>query len=363
MRTSQQIQTANNLLIRSLCKLPTERTPIWLMRQAGRYLPEYRTLRGKVPDFMTFCKTPELAAEATLQPLQRFPLDAAIVFSDILTIPDALGYPIKMQAGIGPVIEHPIRTVEDIKRLPQIDVNDHLHYVFDTIQMVIPQLKPGIPLIGFAGSPWTIACYMLEGSSSKTFHQAKKWLYQEPKAMMLLLERLTTLTIDYLIGQIKAGARVIMLFDTWGGLLTPNTYQRFSLYYLSLIAATIKQLIHHHHIPIIFFTKNSGLHLEHIAKSGCDAISLDWTIDIKAARQRVGHLVALQGNLDPAILLSNPQTIRDAVQDILNAYGSGPGHIFNLGHGIDPQTPVENVSVLIEAVHHYSQKEQHLRLQ
>jgi uroporphyrinogen decarboxylase len=347
------LQFQNDRIIRALLRKPVDRTPVWIMRQAGRYLPEFRQLRATKPNFMDFCKTPELAYEATLQPLRRFALDAAIIFSDILTIPDAMGMNLQILPAQGPVIHNPIRSMQDVEQLKMLDVNESLNYVFEAIRQVVKALNGRVPLIGFAGSPWTLACYMIEGCSSKTFQTAKTMLYRQPDILTALLERLTMLTIAYLNAQIKAGARVLMLFDTWGGILTTPAYQQFSLKYLSQIAHGVMREIDGEKIPLIFFTKNGGQWLEKIIDSGCDAIGLDWTVDIKHARALAGNRVALQGNLDPAILFADPEVIQNSVADILRNYGEGSGHVFNLGHGIDPATPIENVSAMIEAVHQF----------
>lgn len=341
----------NDRFIRALLRQPVDRTPVWLMRQAGRYLPEYRQLRAKVPDFMTFCATPELACEATLQPLARYDLDAAIVFSDILTIPAAMGLDLEFAPNVGPIIHNPIQSMRDIEKLNMPDVHESLSYVTTAISLVRKELDNKVPLIGFAGSPWTLACYMIEGRGSKTFNTARSMLYREPEMMQALLTKLTVLTTHYLNAQIVAGAQAIMVFDTWGGLLTPRGYRQFSLHYMAQIAAGLQREFAGNKIPLIFFTKNGGQWLEVIAESGCDAVGVDWTIDIGAARKRVGERVALQGNLDPAVLLATPSAIRVAITEIMAAYGRYPGHVFNLGHGIDKATPPENVEVMVEAVH------------
>ncbi len=341
----------NNRILRALLCEPVDRTPVWFMRQAGRYLPEFRALRAKEPNFMRFCQTPELACEVTLQPLQRFDLDAAIIFSDILTIPDALGLHVEILPNTGPVIHNPIRSSSDVKRLPHPDVREALSYVFTAITLVKKALNGRVPLIGFAGSPWTVACYCVEGQTSKDFQRIRGLCYENPDLLHALLSHLSVITVDYLNAQIEAGADVVMLFDTWGGLLPPKAYQSFSLHYLTEIAQKIHRERNGVKIPVILFTKGGGQYLEAIADSGCDAVGLDWTIDIGSARARIGDRVALQGNLDPAVLLSNPDAVRSAVHEILLAYGGGSGHVFNLGHGIDPQTPVENVAAMIEAVH------------
>jgi uroporphyrinogen decarboxylase len=299
------------------------------------------------------CKTPELACEVTLQPIQRFDLDAAIIFSDILTIPDAMGLGLYFAEGEGPRFQHPLRDAAAINKLPIPDVATELRYVTDAISLTKKELNNKIPLIGFSGSPWTLATYMVEGGSSKDFQMIKKMLFAEPALLHLLLKKLTAAIVDYLNAQIIAGADVVMIFDTWGGVLTPRDYQLFSLNYMNEI---VKQLTREHEgkrVPVIIFTKGGGQWLERIADSTCDAIGLDWTVDISAARQRVGDRVALQGNMDPGILHAAPERIRREAQEILAAYGTGPGHVFNLGHGINQYVPPENVQVLVEAVHEY----------
>lgn len=341
----------NDRLIRALLHQPVDQTPIWIMRQAGRYLPEYRATRAKAGDFLTLCKTPELACEVTLQPIHRYPLDAAIIFSDILTIPDAMGLGLYFLEGEGPRFKHPLQTQHDIEKLCIPDVDKDLSYVSDAIRLVKKELAGKIPLIGFSGSPWTLACYMIENGASKDFHLIKKLMYQDPKLLHKLLTILSESVILYLNAQIAAGVDVVMLFDSWGGILSTECYQEFSLNYLSRIIAGLNQ--NAKKIPIILFTKGGGLWLEQMSNSGCDAIGLDWTIDIGDARQRVGKKVALQGNLDPAVLLSNPETIQREAKKILKSYGSGSGHIFNLGHGISQHVPPEHVTVLVETVHDF----------
>ena len=341
---------SQHCLIRALLQQPVERTPVWIMRQAGRYLPEYRATRNKAGNFLSLCKTPELACEVTLQPLQRFVLDAAIIFSDILTIPDAMGLGLYFVEGEGPKFHKPLKTLADIKALPILDPGTDLSYVMDAISLVRSELKDKVPLIGFAGSPWTLACYMLEGGGSKEFRQIKTLLYQEPKALHHLLNTLTKATILYLNAQIASGAQVIMIFDTWGGLLTTGTYQQFSLNYMAEIVANLNR----QSVPIVLFTKGGNLWLEKISLSGCDAIGLDWTIDIGLARKKLNNKVALQGNMDPAVLFANPERIRQEVKSILQSYGAGSGHIFNLGHGVSQYTKPENVKIFVDAIHELS---------
>lgn len=350
-----EIKIENDNLIRALLRQPVDRTPIWIMRQAGRYLPEYRALREKVPNFMTFCQTPELAVQATLQPLARFDLDAAIIFSDILVVPAAMGMELQFVKGDGPHFPRPLRTRRDIENLRTPDVNESLKYVLQAIQQVVRTLENRIPLIGFAGSPWTCATYMVEGGSSKNFAVIKSLAYREPQLLHLLLQRLTDVTVAYLNAQIAAGARALMLFDTWGGILPEAQYQQFSLAYLKQIAERIHRMVNGQSIPLIFFTKGGGQWLTKIAQSGCDAVGLDWTTNIAWARAQVGHQVALQGNLDPCVLFAEPAQIEQAAREILMAYGTGSGHVFNLGHGVLPETPPEHVQILIDTVHRYSQ--------
>lgn len=344
----------NDRFIRALLRQPVDQTPIWIMRQAGRYLPEYRTARSHARDFLTLCKTPELASEVTLQPLERFPLDAAIVFSDILTIPDAMGLGLYFVEGEGPKFQKALEHPHDIQKLIRPDVSKDLKYTLETVRLVSKTLNGKVPLIGFSGSPWTLACYMLEGGSSKTFNKARGLAYQEPEHLHHLLNLLCESVIDYLAAQAEAGADVLMLFDTWGGLLTPEHYQIFSLSYMQKIIHALKSQTRTANTPVILFTKQGGAWLEMMANSGCDALGLDWTINIHQARQRVGNKVALQGNFDPALLFGTPERIREEVKQLLAQYGPGSGHIANLGHGIEPSTPLENVAVLVNAVHEYS---------
>ncbi len=344
----------NDRFIRALLRQPVDKTPVWIMRQAGRYLPEYREMRASVPDFVTFCKTPELACEATLQPLRRFDLDAAIIFSDILTVVDALGFDLEFVSGKGPVVHNPVRCKADVADLPMTDCNDHLNYVFTAVNKTVKALDGKVPLIGFAGSPWTVACYMVEGGSSKTFFTIRQMMYAEPETLKHLLNVLARVTTAYLNEQIKAGASAIMLFDTWGGVLSPACYQAFSLHYMQQIADGLIREHDGKKIPLIFFTKMGGQWLETIADAGCDALGLDWMTDIALAKKRVGHKVALQGNMDPALLLTNPECVKKAVNTILKSYGGTTGHVFNLGHGIDKTTPIDNVSAMVDAVHDFA---------
>jgi uroporphyrinogen decarboxylase len=341
----------NDNFIRALLKQPVDRTPLWLMRQAGRYLPEYRAIREKAGSFMNLCQNPELACEVTLQPLERFDLDAAIIFSDILTIPDAMGLELELIESRGPVFHKPITSKADIDRLPIPDPNQSLQYVMNAISTTRKALDERVPLIGFSGSPWTLATYMVEGQSSKNFSKIKGLLYQDPKSLHLLLEKLSESVILYLNAQIEAGAQVVMLFDTWGGTLSPHHYREFSLHYMERILAGLTREHGGHTVPTIVFTKNGGHWLEDIAQSGCDAVGVDWTYDLSTLRPQLEGKVAIQGNLDPAALLGTKEAIKQEVERILSAMKGYPGHIFNLGHGIFPNIPPENVAYLTELVH------------
>jgi uroporphyrinogen decarboxylase len=340
----------NDTLIRALLREPTPYTPVWLMRQAGRYLPEYNQTRARAGNFLALCKNPDLATEVTLQPLARYALDAAIVFSDILTIPDAMGLGLYFAEGEGPRFERPLREEWEIRDLTAPDPATHLRYVLDTVSQVRRSLAGSVPLIGFSGSPFTLACYMIEGRGSSDFATVKKMLYERPDLLHRILEINTQAVIAYLNAQIEAGAQAVMLFDTWGGMLSQAAYHEFSLAYLRRIIAGLTREREGLPVPSIVFTKGGGGWLESIAAIGCDAVGLDWTVDIGAARARVGMRVALQGNLDPAILLSSPQVVQREAAAILASYGKGSGHVFNLGHGISQHTPPENVAALIETV-------------
>ncbi len=344
----------NERLLRALLRQPVDRTPVWIMRQAGRYLPEYRAVREKAGDFLTLCQTPELACEVTLQPLRRFPLDAAIIFSDILTIPDAMGLGLSIEEGRGPVLERPVRDRAAIDRLRVPDPDSELGYVMDAIRLVRRELDGSVPLIGFSGSPWTLATYMVEGQGSREFSRIKTLVYDEPQAAHRLLETLARSVAAYLNAQIAAGAQAVMIFDTWGGVLTPRDYRDFSLQYMQRIIGELNQRPEGRHVPVVLFTKGGGGWLEAIAASGCDAVGLDWTVDIGEARARVGGEVALQGNLDPNMLYASPERIREEVASILAAFGNGPGHVFNLGHGIHPAIDPGRVAVMVDAVHELS---------
>jgi uroporphyrinogen decarboxylase len=331
-------------------------TPVWMMRQAGRYLPEYRATRARAGDFLTLCTTPDLACEVTLQPLERFALDAAIIFSDILTIPHAMGLGLTFAEGEGPRFARPVRTPADIAKLGKPCPNTELRYVMDALSVTRKTLAGRVPLIGFAGSPWTLATYMVEGRGGTDFRLAKGLLVDQPKAARQLLGLLADATTDYLNAQIEAGAQALMIFDTWGGILTPPLYREFSLNYMQRIVENLATGSGADRTPVILFTKGGGAWLEDMANTGCDALGLDWTVDIASARERVGARVALQGNFDPALLYTSPDAIRAEVGRILDEFGAGAGHVFNLGHGITPQVPPEHAGVLIEAVHSLSAK-------
>ena len=340
----------NDTLIRALLREPTTYTPVWLMRQAGRYLPEYNQTRARAGSFLALCKNPDLATEVTLQPLARYPLDAAIVFSDILTVPDAMGLGLYFADGEGPKFERPLRAEWEIKDLTAPDPAAHLRYVLDTVSQARRALAGSVPLIGFSGSPFTLACYMIEGQSSAEFATVRNMLYQRPDLLHHILSVNAAAVTAYLNAQIEAGAQVAMIFDTWGGLLSHTAFHEFSLAYTSRVVNGLKRVHEGVRVPCIVFTKGGGNWLESIAAIGCDAVGLDWTIDIGAARARIGASVALQGNLEPAVLLSSPEVIRRETGALLDRYGHGSGHVFNLGHGISQHTPPENVSALIEAV-------------
>ena len=346
---------SNDRFLNALLKKPVDATPVWMMRQAGRYLPEYRATREKAGDFLTLCKTPELACEVTLQPLERYELDAAILFSDILTIPDAMGLGLSVNEGIGPQFERTVRTEKEVNNISVPDMEDDLGYVMDAVRLIRSELDGSVPLIGFSGSPWTLATYMIEGGSTKDFRQIKTMMYQQPELLHQLMRTITESVIAYLNAQIAAGVQTVMIFDTWGGVLTTNDYEAFSLQYLRQIVKEINTGSGDDRVPAILFTKGGGLWLEQIADTGCDAVGLDWSIEIGDARSRVGDKVALQGNMDPAMLRAPDERIRQEVKHIIESYGEGPGHIFNLGHGITPDIDPEKVKVYVDAVHEFSQ--------
>ena len=340
----------NDTFLRALLREPTPYTPVWLMRQAGRYLPEYNQTRARAGSFLALCKNPDLATEVTLQPLARYQLDAAIVFSDILTIPDAMGLGLYFAEGEGPKFERPLREEWEIRDLTAPDPAAHLGYVLDAVRQCRQALAGSVPLIGFSGSPFTLACYMIEGRGSSDFASVKKMLYRRPDLLHRILDVNATAVTDYLNAQIEAGAQAVMIFDTWGGMLSHAAYLEFSLEYMKRIVASLVREREGRRVPSIIFTKGGGGWLERIADSGCDAVGLDWTVDIGAARARVGARVALQGNLDPAVLLSSPEAVRREAERVLEGFGRGSGHVFNLGHGISQHTPPEHVSALIETV-------------
>ncbi|MBE8190213.1 MAG: uroporphyrinogen decarboxylase [Candidatus Thioglobus sp.] len=339
--------------LNALLKKPVSRTPIWVMRQAGRYLPEYRAVRKRAGDFMSLCKNPELACEVTMQPLERFDLDAAILFSDILTIPDAMGLGLYFSEGEGPKFTNPLRSAADIEKLPT-DVNNDLSYVFDAVGAIKTALDKRLPLIGFSGSPWTLATYMLEGGSSKTFSNTKKMLLNEPQTLHLLLDKLALSVAAYLRQQVLSGADSLMIFDTWGGVLSKQNYLDFSLNYMAKIVKILKA--EQAQIPITLFSKNGGKHLPQIADTLCDGVGIDWTIELSEAQAQIGDRLAIQGNLDPAVMYAKPPIIEAEVKKILSQFTGKTGHIFNLGHGINPDVPPENMQVLVEAVHKFSLK-------
>ena len=343
----------NDLLLRALLREPTPRRPIWLMRQAGRYLPEYRATRARAGGFLEMCTNPEIACEITLQPVERYPLDAAILFSDILTIPHAMNLGLQFEAGEGPKFEHPVRSTADIAKLGVPDPGRELKYVIDAVALVRRELHGRIPLIGFAGSPWTVATYMVEGGGSKTFGVIKRMMYEAPRDLHRLLDVLAKATILYLNAQIAAGAQAVMLFDTWGGVLTPAQYGEFSLRYMAEVIGALTREADGRRVPNIVFTKGGGAWLKKISGIGCDAVGVDWTMDLGTARQAVEGRVALQGNLDPAALFAVPDTLRAETLRVLASYGAGPGHVFNLGHGITPDVDPDRVAVLIDTVQNY----------
>jgi uroporphyrinogen decarboxylase len=344
----------NDNFLRALLREPTDYTPLWLMRQAGRYLPEYCETRRRAGDFLSLCKSPALACEVTLQPLVRYGLDAAILFSDILTVPDAMGLGLYFEAGEGPRFERPLREEWAIRNLAAPDPYDHLGYVMDAVAEIRRALDNSVPLIGFSGSPYTLACYMVEGGGSKDFRLIKSMLYERPDLLHHILAVTTDAVISYLNAQIDSGAQAVMIFDTWGGSLSAAAYEEFSLAYLTRIVASLKKEKDGERVPCIVFTKGGGLWLEKIAACGCDGVGLDWSIDIGEARRRVGDRVALQGNLDPNVLFASPEIIAREACKVLDAFGEGnTGHIFNLGHGISQFTPPEHVTALVETVHGY----------
>jgi len=346
----------NDRLLRALLRQPVDMTPVWMMRQAGRYLPEYKATRAKAGDFLSLCKNPELACEVTMQPLARYPLDAAILFSDILTIPDAMGLGLYFGEGEGPKYESQVRSQAGIDALPIPDPEQELGYVMDAVRVIRRELNGRVPLIGFSGSPWTLATYMVEGGSTKNFALSKGMMFDQPALMHALLGKLAESVTQYLNAQIAAGAQAVMIFDTWGGTLAPHDYQDFSLSYMQQIVEGLTRENEGRQVPVVLFTKGGGQWLEMMADTGCDALGLDWTTDISEARARVGDQVALQGNMDPCTLYASPQVIRNAVAEILAGYGNGSGHVFNLGHGIHPGINPEHAGAMIDAVHELSRQ-------
>jgi uroporphyrinogen decarboxylase len=347
-------QLKNDRLLRALLRQDTDRTPVWIMRQAGRYLPEYREIRAQAGSFMGLATNPELACEVTLQPLRRFALDAAILFSDILTIPDAMGLGLHFVEGEGPRFERPLRDAAAIHALPRPDPVDSLGYVMQAVSRIRRELADTVPLIGFAGSPWTLATYMIEGGSSRDFARAKALVYEQPQLAHELLGKLAVAVTDYLNAQVEHGAQVLQVFDSWGGALSHEAFAEFSLPYLARIVNGLHREWDGRKVPVILFAKGCNGHLEALADTGADALGLDWTITLAEARRRVGDRVALQGNLDPAILLATPDTIRNQARVCLDQFGAGSGHVFNLGHGITPEVPPEHLAALVEEVQAYS---------
>lgn len=345
----------NDRFLKALLREKVDTTPVWMMRQAGRYLPEYRELRKKAGGFMSMCQNPQLACEISLQPIQRFPLDVTILFSDILTIPDAMGLGLYFEEGEGPRFKKPIHTEKDVAALEVVNTNKDLSYVTDAVSLIRKELNGRTPLLGFSGSPWTLATYMVEGGPSKDYQRIKAMIYNQPDVAHELLEKLSLSVIDYLNAQIKAGAQAVQIFDTWGGILSEAAYHEFSLAYMRKIVVGLIKEYNGRKVPCILFTKNGGLWIDSIANSGCNAVGLDWTMDIGKARQQVGDRVALQGNLDPSILYTNPKRIREEVASILKAFGQGNGHVFNLGHGITPGVNPDHAGAFIDAVHELSQ--------
>ena len=346
----------NDLFIRALLRQPVDRTPVWMMRQAGRYLPEYRSTRREAGSFLDLCKNTELACEVTLQPLRRYAMDAAILFSDILTVPDAMGLGLYFEEGEGPRFRKTVRTELDVKNLKVIRAADDLDYVMSAVRAIRRELNGQVPLIGFSGSPWTLATYMVEGGSSKDFSQIKKMAYDQPELMHSLLQILADAVADYLSAQIAAGAQAVQIFDTWGGSLSSQGYVDFSLDYMRRVIEILAEESENVQVPIIVFTKGGGQWLSSIAASGAHALGIDWTTDLGRARAEVGHLVALQGNMDPSILFASPKRIKQEVASILEGFGDGSGHIFNLGHGITPGVDPDNVKAFVDAVHEFSPK-------
>lgn len=339
------VELKNDLFLRACKKQTVERTPIWIMRQAGRYLPEYREIRERA-DFITMCKTPELAAEVTIQPVDIIGVDAAIIFSDILVIPEAMGMNLEMIESKGPKLYEPIRNLDQINNLKVIDPYKDLKYVLDAVALTKKELNNRVPLIGFAGSPWTLMTYMVEGGGSKNFSEIKKFIYNQPEAAHLLLEKISDAVAEYLSAKIEVGVNAIQIFDTWGGLLSQSDFKEFSLQYIEKVISKIKRKEE----PIIVFAKGVHHSLDDLANSGADVISLDWTINLGEVRNKIGSKVALQGNLDPTVLYANKDKIKESAVKVLSSFGKGSGHIFNLGHGILPDIDPENAKYLVEVI-------------
>lgn len=346
----------NDLYLRALNREETERTPVWVMRQAGRYLPEYLRVRQQAGDFMSLCSNPDLACEVTLQPIDRFNLDAAILFSDILTIPDAMGLGLHFETGEGPKFSNPVRTRADVEKLPVPDPTDKLRYVMDAVSTIRRELNGRVPLIGFSGSPWTLATYMVEGGGTKDFSKIKGMMFADPALLHEMLDKTAQSVISYLNAQVEAGAQSLMIFDTWGGVLSPADYREFSLRYMQQIVDGLTREADGRKVPVVLFTKNGGQWLDIMADTGCDGLGVDWTIDLADARRKTGDRVALQGNLDPSSLYGSPESIRANVKRVLDSYGEGPGHVFNLGHGIHQHVNPEHLGVMVEAVRELSQR-------
>ncbi len=344
----------NDLYLRALNREQVPRTPVWVMRQAGRYLPEYLRVRKQAGDFMSLCSNPELACEVTLQPIDRFNLDAAILFSDILTIPDAMGLGLHFEAGEGPKFSNPIKSAADVEKLPVPDPNDSLRYVMDAVSTIRKELNGRVPLIGFSGSPWTLATYMVEGGGTKDFAKIKGMLFSDPATLHRMLDKTAQSVISYLNAQVASGAQALMVFDTWGGVLAPANYKEFSLRYMQQIVDGLTREADGRKVPVVLFTKNGGQWLDIMADTGCDGLGVDWTTDLADARAQTGDRVALQGNLDPSVLYGSPESIRQEVQRVLDSYGRGPGHVFNLGHGIHQHVNPEHLGVMVEAVRELS---------
>ena len=345
---------SNDTFLRALRREPVEYTPVWMMRQAGRYLPEYRATRARAGSFMELCRNPELACEVTLQPLDRFPLDAAILFSDILTVPDAMGLGLYFAEGEGPHFERPVQNAADVERLGVPDPEDGLRYVMDAVSTIRRALDGRVPLIGFSGSPWTLATYMVEGGGTKNFAKSKAMMFDRPELMHALLAKVADAVTAYLNAQIARGAQAAMVFDTWGGVLSPGDYREFSLRYMERIVDGLTREAEGRRVPVVLFTKGGGQWLDRMAETGCDALGVDWTTDLADARRMVQGKVALQGNLDPCTLYASPERIRREVGRVLASYGSGSGHVFNLGHGIHPDADPEHAGAMVAAVHELS---------